>query len=97
MKRFPLIVMVLLALVSVPESALGGDDRCRSCDRAKYWWVEIATGGNCYVRFRRSPGPNFSAKYLSPMAAYIAIARKPACYRTAEWLMQYNYIRRAVN
>lgn len=97
MKRLSLIGIALLAFVSAPQLAFA-DIGCegKQCDN-RYWWVEIAGGGNCYVKFQEEREANFSGRYFSPMLAYIAIARKPACYRTAEWLMQYRYIRRAVD
>jgi hypothetical protein len=96
MKRFSLIAIALLAFVAAPQSSFA-DYRCErhECD-SRSWWVEIVGDGNCYVKFKEDSKANYSGKYVSPMAAYIAIARKPACYKTTEWLMQYEYIRRAV-
>ncbi len=103
MKRLALIAIVLFAFSTQAQLAFAGryhdrDRDCADCDRGKHWWVEVGTGGNCYARFRRLPGPgrNYSARYFSAMSAYRAIAKMPACYRTAEWLMQYDYIRRSV-
>lgn len=96
MKRLTLIAAMLFALTSAPQMAFA-DIGCegQQCDN-RYWYVEIAGNGNCYVKFKEDRKANYTGKYVSPMAAYIAIARKPACYRTTEWLMQYEYIRRAV-
>lgn len=101
MKRLALIAIVLLAIGSQSQSAFAGryhDRDCSSCDRGKYWWIEFGTGGNCYVRYRSvsERKPDYSARYFSAMSAYKAVAKMPACYRTAEWLMQYDYIRRSM-
>lgn len=97
MKRCSFIVIALLALLAAPQSAFS-DWGCKGkqCDH-NYFWVEIAGEGNCYVKFREGREANFTGWYSSPLFAYIAIARNPACYRTTKWLMQYEYIRRAVN
>lgn len=98
MKRLSLIVVTLLAFVLAPQVAFAGDvNDCHTCARGKFWWVEIGTGGNCYVRYRALAKRDYAGRYISPMAAYKAIARMPACYVTADWLMQYDYIRRSVN
>lgn len=104
MKRLALIGILLLTFSFGPQSAFAGGYHhrgrdCADCDRGRFWWVEIGTGGDCYVRYRSvsQKRPNYSARYFSAMSAYKAVARMPACYRTAEWLMQYEYIRRSLH
>lgn len=96
MKRFLLLVIALLTFASAPQSAFS-DNYCDDmyC-KSKHWWVEVAGDGNCYVNYGADQRPNYTRWYFSPMLAYIAVARNPACYRTTEWLMHYEYIRRAV-
>lgn len=98
MKRFSLLVLALIAFTSAPQSAFAGN-YCKygDCGSSKRWWVEVAGDGNCYVKFQEERELNFvGSGYYTPMFAYIAIARNAACYRTTEWLMNYEYIRRAV-
>jgi len=98
MKRLSLALIALLALVLTPQLA-SADRDCDDgrCDH-RYWFVEIAGDGNCYVKFKEQRRTNYApGRYFSPTLAYIAAAKNPACYRTADWLMQYRYIQRAVN
>ena len=97
MKRLSLALFALLALAFAPQSAFADFCENTRCDH-RFWFVEIAGDGNCYVKFKEQRRTNYApGRYFSPTLAYIAIAKNPACYATADWLMQYNYIRRAVN